>query len=113
MCSTQTDPFCLTLANMFRNVKITALCDKWGSKKQTPKWWAFRDLVINGATRLWGHFQSTSVVHRRHRKVYFFTRRLINMNVRYTTFLCPSQIQRSKPEIRKTALSATRGGACL
>ena len=24
------------------------------------------------------------------------------MNIRYTTFLCPSQIRRSKPEIRQT-----------
>ena len=35
------------------------------------------------------------------------------MNIRYTTFLCPSQIRRSKPEIRQTALLATRSAACL
>ena len=38
---------------------------------------------------------------------------LVNMNMRYTTFLCPSQIQRSKPEMRHTALLPTRGAACL
>ena len=35
------------------------------------------------------------------------------MNICYTTFLCPSQIRRSKPEIRQTALLATRSVACL
>ena len=32
-------------------------------------------------------------------------RRLIGMNIRYTTFLCSSQIRRSKPEIRQMAIS--------
>ena len=35
------------------------------------------------------------------------------MNIRCTTFLCPSQIRRSKPEIRQTALLATRSATCL
>ena len=40
-------------------------------------------------------------------------RRLMNMNIRCTTFLCPSQVRGSKPEIRQTALLATRSAACL
>ena len=43
----------------------------------------------------------------------FYGRRLININIRYTTFLCPSQIRRSKPEITQTALLATKSAACL
>ena len=35
------------------------------------------------------------------------------MNIHYKTFLCPSQIRRSKPEMRQTALLATRSSACL
>ena len=40
--------------------------------------------------------------------LYYFKgseRRLTDMNIRYTTFLCPSHIQRSKREIRQTALT--------
>ena len=44
---------------------------------------------------------------------FYCRRRLINMNIRCTTFLCPSQIWSSKPEIRQTALLATRSAACL
>ena len=44
---------------------------------------------------------------------YLSGRRLINMNISYTMFLCPSQTRRSKPEIRQTALLATRSAACL
>ena len=35
------------------------------------------------------------------------------MNIRCTAFLCPSQIWRSKPEIRQTALLAARSAAGL
>ena len=35
-----------------------------------------------------------------------------NMNVRYRTLLCPSQLRRSKPGMRQTAFLAT-GGATV
>ena len=47
------------------------------------------------------------------RTFYYCKRRLINMNIRCTTFLGPSQIRSSKPDMRQTELLATRHAACI
>ena len=48
-----------------------------------------------------------------HRHGVYSGRRLINMNMRCKTFLCPSQIRKSKKGIGQTALLATRSATSL